>query len=319
VEGKVDRQGVFVGVDVSKEKLDVAIRPSGEFLSEPNEQRSVRRLVNRLKSLACSRIVLEATGGYETLLAAALAAEGLPVVVVNPRWARDFARSIGQLAKTDRLDARLLAQFAEVAELQVRELPDEQTRELKALVARREDLIEMLVAEKHRLEHAPRRLHREINGHIDYLRKRIKHLDDDIDRTIRGSELWWEKAKILTSVPGVGPVLCAALLARLPELGRLNRAQAAKLVGVAPLNQDSGKFRGIRMISGGRADLRRVLYMNALIGMRHNPVLKTYYLRLREKGKPAKVALVATMRKLLLILNLMIRNHTLWSPRCLDT
>jgi transposase len=165
VEGKVDRQGVFVGVDVSKEKLDVAIRPSGEFLSEPNEQRSVRRLVNRLKSLACSRIVLEATGGYETLLAAALAAEGLPVVVVNPRWARDFARSIGQLAKTDRLDARLLAQFAEVAELQVRELPDEQTRELKAVVARREDLIEMLVAEKHRLEHAPRRLHREIHGH----------------------------------------------------------------------------------------------------------------------------------------------------------
>ena len=161
----MEKQGVFVGVDVSKAKLDVAIRPSGEFFSEANDERSVRRLVKRLRPLGCSRIVLEATGGYETVLAAALAAEGLPVAVVNPRWARDYARSVEQLAKTDRLDATILAQFAEVPELQVRELPDAQTRELKALVARREDLIEMLVAEKHRLEHAPRRLHREINGH----------------------------------------------------------------------------------------------------------------------------------------------------------
>lgn len=308
----MESKGVYVGVDVSKERLDVAIRPSGELFREANDERAAARLVKRLKPLGCTRIVLEATGGYETLLAAALAAEGLPVVVVNPRWARDFAKSIGQLAKTDRLDAKGLAQYAERPELQVRELPDQQTRELKALCARREELVEMLVAEQHRLEHAPKRLCREINGHIDYLRKRLKRLDHDVDQAVRGSELWREKSALLTSVPGVGRVLCASLLARLPELGRLNRAEVAKLVGVAPLNNESGRFRGKRMIAGGRATLRRTLYMSALTGVRCNPVLRVYYQHLRASGKPGKVALVAAMRKLLVILNAMLKHRTPW-------
>lgn len=312
----MESKGVYVGVDVSKQRLDVAIRPRGELFWEANDERAVARLVKRLKPLGCTRIVLEATGGYETLLAAALAAQGLPVVVVNPRWARDFAKSIGQLAKTDRLDAKGLAQYAERPELQVRELPDQQTRELKALCARREELVEMLVAEQHRLEHAPQRLRREINGHIDYLRKRLKRLDHDIDQAVRGSELWREKGALLTSVPGVGRVLCASLLARLPELGRLNRAEVAKLVGVAPLNNDSGRFRGTRMIAGGRATLRRTLYMSALTGIRCNPVLRAYYQHLRASGKPGKVALVAAMRKLLVILNAMLKHRTPWSPPC---
>jgi transposase len=310
---------VYVGIDVSKQQLQVAIRPSGERFAEANDARAVRRLVKRLKPLRCSRIVLEATGGYEALLAAALYAEGLPVVVVNPRWARDFARSIGQLAKTDAIDAEVLAQYAELPQLKVRELPDEQTRELRALCARREDLIDMLVAEEHRLEHAPKRLRREINGHIDYLRKRLKHLDHDLDQAVRNSDLFRQQSELLSSVPGVGRVLCVSLLGRLPELGRLNRAEVAKLVGVAPLNRDSGKLRGVRRIAGGRAALRRVLYMAALSAIRANPVLRAYYRHLRALDKPAKVALVAVMRKLLLILNAMIKTATPWRAPCAST
>ncbi len=312
----MEQQGVYVGVDVSKERLEVAISPGGQSFWEGNDERAVARLVKRLQPLGCTRIVLEATGGYEALVAAALYAEGLPVVVVNPRWARDFARSVGQLAKTDRLDAQLLAQFAQRPELKVRELPDQQTRELKALCTRRAELVEMLTAERHRLEHAPKPLHRGINGHIDYLRRQIKRFDHDIDQAVRGSELFREKSEALTSVPGVGRLRCAALLARLPELGRLNRGEVAKLVGVAPLNHDSGKLRGVRMIAGGRAELRRVLYMSALSGIRCNPVLRPYYQHLRASGKPHKVALVAVMRKLLLILNAMLKHHTPWSPPC---
>ncbi len=307
---------VYVGIDVSKEVLEVAIGPSGERFVEANDQRAVRRLLKRLKPLGCARIVLEATGGYEVLLAAALYAEGLPVVVVNPRWVRDFARSRGQLAKTDAIDAEILAQYAQLPQLKVRQLPDGQTRELQALCARREELIDMVVAEQHRLEHAPKRLRREINGHIDYLRKRLKHLDHDLDQAVRNSELFRDKSELLTSVPGVGRVLCIALLARLPELGRLNRAEVAKLVGVAPLNHDSGKLRGVRMIAGGRAGLRRVLYMGALSAIRANPVLRAYFQHLRVQGKPGKVALVAAMRKLLLILNAIIKTGTPWRSPC---
>ena len=309
---------VYVGIDVSKPQLQVAIRPSGEHFAEANDARAVRRLIKRLQALPCRRIVLEASGGYEALLAAELYAAGLPVVVVNPRWARDFARSIGQLAKTDTIDAQLLAQYAELPQLKVRELPDAQTRELKAWCARREELIEMLVAEQHRLEHVPPRLRREINGHIDYLRKRLKHLDHDhdLDQAVRNSELFRQQSALLTSVPGVGRVLCVTLLARLPELGRLNRAEAAKLVGVAPLNHDSGRLRGVRMIAGGRAALRRMLYMAALSAIRANPVLRAYYRHLRELGKPGKVALVAVMRKLLLMLNAMLKTQTPWRPPC---
>ena len=195
---------VYVGIDVSKAQLEVAIRPSGERFSEANDARAVRRLVKRLAPLGCTRIVVEATGGYEALLAAALYAAGLPVVVVNPRWARDFARSIGQLAKTDVIDAALLAQYAALPQLKVRALPEAQTRELQALCARREELIDMLVAEEHRLEHVPARLRRELNGHIDYLRKRLKHLDRDIDGAVRGSELWRQKDDLLGQRAGGG-------------------------------------------------------------------------------------------------------------------
>lgn len=193
-------------------------------------------------------------------MVAALQAAALPIVLVNPRWVRSFAKGVGQLAKTDRIDARVLALYAERAELKVRQLPDEQTRELRALCARREDLLDMIVAEQNRLEHAPKRLQREITGHIDYLRKRLKHLNRDIDSAVRGSELWRQKAELLDSVPGVGPVLRAALLAWLPELGTLNRGEAAALIGVAPFNHDSGAMRGRRAIGGGRAPLRRALY-----------------------------------------------------------
>jgi len=312
----MEDHAVYVGIDVSKPQLEVAIGPGGEHFSEVNDARAVRRLVKRLTPLGCTRIVIEATGGYEAPLAAALYAAGLPVVVINPRWARDFARSIGQLAKTDAIDARLLAQYAALPQLKVRALPDAQTRELKALCARREELIDMLVAEQHRLEHVPPRLRREINGHIDYLRKRLKRLDHDLDQAVRTSELFRRQSELLSSVPGVGRVLCVALLARLPELGRLNRAEVAKLVGVAPLNHDSGRLRGARMIAGGRAALRRVLYMAGLSAVRANPLLRAYYRHLRNAGKPAKVALVAVMRKLLLILNAMVKTQSPWRSPC---
>ena len=312
----MERAGVYVGVDVGKEQLEVALRPSGEQFSLANDERAVRTLVKRLLPLGCARIVVEATGGYETLVLAALHAAGLPVALVNPRWVRSFAKAIGQLAKTDRIDARLLALYAERAELKVRTLPDEQTRELRALCARRDDLLEMIVAEENRLEHAPKRLQREIRGHIDYLRKRLKHLDRDIDGAVRGSELWRQKDDLLDSVPGVGPVLRAALLAWLPELGTLNRREAAALIGVAPFNHDSGAMRGRRAIGGGRAPLRRVLYCATSAAIMWNPLLRAYYEHLIANGKLHKVAMVATMRRLLLILKAIIKTKTPWRPPC---
>ncbi len=306
------QQPVFVGVDVSKEGLDVAVRPGGEQWSEANDAAGVKRLVKRLKELNCMRIVVEATGGYETLLVSALWTQGLPVVLVNPRWVRAFARGLGQLAKTDAIDARILALYAERAELKVRELPNDELRQLRALCARREDLLDMLTAENNRLEHAQGAVRTQIKRHIEYLRKQLKHLDHDIDCTVRGSQLWSQLNQLLDSVPGVGRVLRSALLAWLPELGRLTRVEIAKLVGVAPLNQDSGKFRGTRRIAGGRAQLRKVLYMTTFAAMRHNPYLRAYYDHLRARGKLHKVALVATMRKLLLILNAMVKTNTSW-------
>jgi transposase len=310
-------QGVYVGVDVSKERLDVAVRPSGECFAEANDERAVKRLVKRLKSMDCARVVVEATGGYETMLIAALWAAGVPVVLVNPRWVRAFAKSIGWLEKTDRIDARLLALYAERAELKVHELPDQATRELRALCARRLDLQEMIDAERNRLEHAAGEVRREITSHIDYMRKRLKRIEHDIDRAVRSSELWRHTNELMDSVPGVGPVLRSSALAWLPELGRLNRGEASKLTGVAPLNDDRGKFRGQRRIAGGRAPFRKVLFMATMGAMLHNPHLRAYYDRLRAKGKLHKVALVATMRKLLLILNAVVKTNTPWSESCL--
>ena len=307
---------VYVGVDVSKERLDVALRPSGEFFSEANDKPAVSRLVKRLQPLDCTRVVVEATGGYESLMVAGLLAAGLPVVVVNPRWVRAFATSIGRLEKTDRIDAELLALYAERAELKVQQLPDEATRRLRELCARRLDLLEMIDTERNRLEHASSAVRSQIVSHIDYLRKRLKRIERDIDGAVRSSELWRHQVQLMDSVPGVGPILRASALAWLPELGQLNRAQAAKLVGIAPLPDDSGKTRGYRRIAGGRGPLRKVLFMATMGAMLHNPYLRAYYDHLRARGKLHKVALVATMRKLLLILNAIIKTDTPWSEPC---
>jgi len=307
---------VWVGIDVSKARLDVALGAAGELLSVANETRAIAGLVARLVELAPALLVLEASGGLETALVAELGAAQLPVVVVNPRQVRDFARATGQLAKTDALDARMLALFAERIRPELRRLPSEQERELKALVARRRELVEMITAERNRLGSAPKLLRKEITAHIRWLEGRLKERDRDLDRMLRSSPLWREREDLLRAVPGVGPVLCATLLADLPELGALSRREIAKLVGVAPLNRDSGTLRGRRTVWGGRARVRAALYMATLVAVRFNPVLKAFYLRLRGAGKPAKVALTAAMRKLLTILNAMLKQRSPWRPPC---
>jgi len=303
---------VFVGIDVSQDHLDVALAPSGEAWQVRNDELGIGQLVTRLKPLAPQLIVLEATGRLEVPAVAALAAAGLPVVVVNPRQSRDFARALGQLAKTDTLDARGLALFAERLRPQVRPLPDAETQALADLVARRRQIVEMLVAEKNRLRRASRRVAHDIRRHIAFLEKRLGELDGQLREAIEASPVWLEKQELLMSVKGVGPAVCATLLADLPELGQLNRRQIAALVGVAPLNRDSGKQRGQRTIWGGRARVRGPLYMAVLVAMRWNPVIKTFYQRLLAAGKKKKVALTACMRKLLTILNAMLKNKTAW-------
>ncbi|MGO9775876.1 MAG: IS110 family transposase [Terracidiphilus sp.] len=307
---------VFVGIDVSKARLDVALAPAGEMFGANNDTRGIAELVARLGKVAPELIVLEASGGLETVLVGELAAAQLRVAVVNPRQVRDFARANGQLAKTDALDARVLALFAERMKPPLRMLPDEQTRQLQALVTRRRELVEMLTAERNRLGSVPRELHREIRAHIRWLEARLKERDRDLDRMLRNSPLWREQEDLLRSVPGVGPVLCATLLAGLPELGRLNRREIAALVGVAPLNHDSGTLRGRRTVWGGRANLRAALYMGTLVGVRYNPVLRLLYRRLLERGKAKKVALVACMRKLITILNAILKYRTRWNVIC---
>ncbi len=307
---------INVGIDVGKSELAVAVLPSGESFTEVNDERAVMRLVQRLSALGCERVVLEASGGYETLVVGALAAAGLPVAVVNPRQVRDFARAMGQLAKTDPLDARVIALYAERVQPPIRQLPDQQTRALRTLCVRREELIEMLGAERNRLRLADPATRHEIAAHVDYLLKRLKRIDRDLDQAVRNSPLWREKGELLTSVPGVGRVSRAVLLGLLPELGRLNRGESAALLGVAPYNRDSGALRGRRMIRGGRPRVRRVLYVATVAAVRCNPVLRAYYLRLRGAGKPIKVALVATMRKLITTLNAILKTNTPWRPPC---
>ena len=307
--------GVNVAIDVGKRQLEVALGSAGERFTEPNEPRALKRLTKRLLDSGCERVLIEG-GSYQNLLVAALRAAELPVVIINPRRVREFAKSIGQLAKTDRIDARRLALYGERVEPPLRELPDEQSQALRGLWVRREQLIEMLVMEEEdQLEHARKALHRGLRAHIDYLRKQIRQADDDLDRTVRNSPLW-DKCELLSSVPGVGPVLSVALLADLPELGRLNRREIAALAGVAPFNHDSGTLHGQRKIQGGRPRLRRVLYAATIAAARCNPVLRAFHQRLRAAGKPPKVARVAVMRKLLTILNLMLKTKTAWRPPC---
>jgi transposase len=304
----------FVGIDVSKSQLDVAVRPRGETWTVAHDEAGLSALVARLRTLAPALIVVEATGGWEVTLVGALAAALLPVAVVNPRQVRDFARSTGTLAKTDRLDAQSLAHFADALRPQPRPLPNAQAQELSALLQRRRQLVEMLTAEKNRLPLAARRIRPQLQAHIAWLQRQISQFDDDLRELVRSSPLWRDKEDLLRSAPGVGPVLATTLVAALPELGTLTRQQIAALVGVAPLNRDSGTLRGRRTVWGGRAQVRTVLYMSTLVAVRHNPVLAAFYQRLRAAGKAPKLALTACMRKLLTVLNAMLKHHTRWAP-----
>jgi transposase len=305
----------FVGIDVAKAQLDIAVRPSGERWAVPNDADGVVTLVERLQALPPTLIVLEATGGLERIATAALATAGLPVVIVNPRQARDFARATGQLAKTDALDARALAHFADVIRPTPRPLPDTQTQELRALLSRRQQLIGMRTAEQNRLAGTSERLTQDIKAHIAWLNARIATLDADLETMLRASPLWRENDDLLQSVPGIGPVCARTLLLELPELGTLTRQQIAALVGVAPLNCDSGTLRGRRTIWGGRAHVRTVLYMGTLVATRFNPQIKVFYQRLLAAGKLKKVALTACMHKLVTILNAMLKHRTSWQAQ----
>ena len=303
---------LYVGIDVAKERLDLASRPSGSFWHSSNDEGGITEVVSRLKELSPALVVLEATGGLELPLVDALAAAGLPVVVVNPRQVRDFARATGKLAKTDRLDAQVLAHFAEGVRPKPRPLPDIKAQLLGALLARRRQLVGMLIAERNRLSSALPRVRPGIQEHISWLETRLTALDGELGQTLQGSPLWREKEDLLQGVPGVGPILSLTLLAELPELGTLDRRQIAALVGVAPLNRDSGTSRGKRAVWGGRATVRAALYMAALVASRFNPIIKAFYQRLLSKGKPKKVALTACMRKLLTFLNAMLKHRTTW-------
>lgn len=304
----------FIGIDVSKERLDLHARPAGSAMSYEYTDAGINELVAYVRPLQPTLIVLEATGGLESHLAASLAAKELPVVIVNPRQVRDFAKATGELAKTDRIDAAVLSLFGERIRPEVRPLPDEATRDFEARLARRRQIVEMLSAEKNRLHTARRAVVKEIKRHIIYLERYLANIDDDLDKTIADSPVWRVKENILKSAKGVGPVLSRTLLAEVPELGQLNRKQIAKLIGVAPLANDSGKRNGKRRIQGGRRPVRNVLYMATLAATRSNPQIRSYYQHLLAKGKPQRVAIVACMRKLLIILNAMIRSEQNWSP-----
>jgi transposase len=303
-----------VGIDVSSEHLDVAVRHGGETRRFDNTTKGISQTVEYVKEVGPVAAVMEATGGYEMGLAAEMELAGLAVSIVNPRQVRDFARSTGKLAKTDSIDAAVLARFAEAVKPPVRPLPEAGLLELRALVDRRRQLIEMLTSERNRLRLAPKRVRRQIDQHIRWLKARIDKLDQDIDQFIRSSPLWRTTEDLLRSVPGVGPVLSSVLVAYLPELGSMNRRQIAALVGVAPFNKDSGRYRGKRRVWGGRARVRAALYMATLVATRFNLVIQSFYERLSELGKPKKVALTACMRKLLTILNVIVRHQRKWNP-----
>lgn len=304
----------YIGIDVSKARLDVAIWPGGESWEEEHTEVGIAGLVEKVRKAGPQIVVLEATGGLEMDVAVGLVQGGLAVAVVNPRQVRDFAKSLGKLAKTDRIDALVLARFADAVQPEARFMVDEQQQRLSALVARRRQVIDMRVAEKNRLCS----VHEEVRGrlelHIEWLSKEIEDLDGKIQAEIQSSPFWREKEQLLRTVPGVGPVASATLLAELPELGHLNRKQIAALGGLAPFNRDSGTMKGKRCIWGGRVEVRTSLYMAALSASRFNPVFKEFYDRLIKQGKVFKVAITACMRKLLTILNAMLKANRPWNP-----
>ena len=312
---------VYVGIDVSKATLDVAVRPTGEAWQVANDPADIDTLVERVVALGPALVVLEATGRYEAACAAALATADVPVAVVNPRQVRDFAKSTGRLAKTDALDAAVLALFAERVRPEPRALPDAESEAFAAILSRRRQLITMLVSEKNRAHVAAPSVQKSIappapgrGQHVRWLERELGGVDDDLHSAIRGSVVWRAKDDLLRAIPGVGRVLATTLLADLPELGQLSRREIAALVGVAPLNRDSGAFRGQRSVWGGRSTVRTALYMGALAAVRSNPPVKAFYERLVARGKPKKVALVACMRKLLVTCNAVVRDGQPWSP-----
>lgn len=303
----------FIGIDVAKDKLDVHVRPAGEAFVVARDGKGLVELVERVRALAPALIVLEATGGFERTVAAALAAAKLPLVVVNPRQIRAFARATGRLAKTDAIDAAIIAHFAEAIRPVPRPVLDEEAQLLDDMVSRRRQLIDMIVAETNRKKAmANTRIAREIDRHLLYLQKLLTELDGDIDDAIRSSPVWCEKEELMVSVPGIAQKTARTLIAELPELGTLNRRQIASLVGVAPMNRDSGAMRGKRHVQGGRTAVRSALYMAALTAARCNPVLRQTYQRLRQAGKPPKLALIAVLRRLIVILNAIIRDRSPW-------
>jgi transposase len=317
---------LFAGVDVSKDRLDVCLRwsePESHHKEEvffvAYDDNGIDALLSRLLGERTVLVIVEATGGFERTVVGALAAAGLPVVVINPRQVRDFARATGTLAKTDRIDASILARFAEAVRPAPKPLPDGEIRALQAIVARRRQLLGMIAAENNRLSQAPKAVGKRIKAHIRWLEKELSRTERDLETAIESSPVLGENEALLRSVPGVGPVLASTLLAGVPELGTLTHKRVAALVGVAPLNRDSGTLRGHRSVWGGRADVRAALYMGALVAARRNPVVKEFYERLLAAGKPKKVALVACMRKLLSILNAVLKHRTPWrSPAYLS-
>jgi len=311
----MNRTECYVGIDVATGHLDVAVHPDEQVWGAANDDRGIDEVVERLQSLNPSLVVLEATGKVEMPLVGALAGAGLPVVAINPRQVRDFARALGRLAKTDQIDARILAQFAATVRPTPRPLPDEMTRELADLVGRRRQLLQMLTAERNRLGRARGAVRDHIRSHVQWLDDELKGLDRELSDRLRSSSVWREKEHLLRSVPGVGPVVSCTLVASLPELGTLNRKEIAALVGVAPFNRDSGTLRGRRTIWGGRASVRSALYMGALAATRFNPTIRVFYQRLVVAGKPPKVALVACMHKLLTVLNAIVHQGTPWEHR----
>jgi transposase len=305
----------FVGIDISKDHLDLHARPDGSAARYTNDADGIAVLVTRLAQFEPERIVLEATGGFEASLAAALAAAGLPVVIVNPRQVRDFAKATGKLAKTDRIDAAVLAHFAQAIRPEVRPLPDADAQALAALVDRRRQLLEMRTAEKNRLALASPRVATSLRAHIAWLSKQLDQVDKELGELIEASPLWRAKDDLLQGVPGIGPAVSRVLVSELPELGTLSSKRIASLVGVAPMSRDSGRMSGARSIAGGRAGVRSGLYMAILSAVRYNEPIRKFYQKLRDAGKAIKVAQVAAMRKLLVILNAMIRDNRPWDPQ----
>lgn len=308
----MNQESTFIGIDVAKTGLDVAIRPTGQQWQVAYTEKGIQGLVDQFADLHPTLVLLEASGGLELRIVTALAAAGLPVAVINPRQVRDFAKATGELAKTDVLDAQILAYFAEAVRPTPRSLPDTETQTLAALVARRTQVVSMLVAEKNRMDASRSPVRQRIQVHIAWLKQELDEMDRGLKEALHKSPIWREKENLLRTVPGVGPQLTLSLLAYLPELGTLNRKSIAALAGVAPFNRDSGTLRGKRTVWGGRSRIRASLYMGALTASRYNPVISIFYQRLLAAGKPKKVALTACMRKLLIILNAMLKHHTSW-------